>query len=461
MKKRLLCAFLCLNLCLGFARGAGDSFPDVKDTDWFAPYVKVCVDAGLMNGTGDGGFSPADTITVAQVAAIAARLGEQLNSKPIVEGTPAPGETLPWYHWYVEYLKGYGLTLTRLEEQATRQEFFTLLSAVTPAASLAPINSITQLPDTQDKSVLAFYNAGVLTGTDEYGTFSPGRGLTRSEAAAMLARIVKPELRQSFTPREKPQGEADVELNTKVALVINGQEMTVGEFASWLVQVAYYWDSYYYNNFNTRLPWDEETESILLTQAKNQAVAYVTMSAQAAQLGCSIQDLAAVLTPSPTREQLAAYVAQEGLLRAKHILVTDEVSAQSIIDALNAQPTQAQFDNILSLLGTDPGMASNPDGYLFVPGEMVEEFEAGTKALEIGAYSSQPVPSSFGFHVILRLDPLDHPELPAMYQEDRMNDLVDQWIAQASVQVDELVMSEIDIQSTYEFYLQSLSQNGT
>ena len=48
-----------------------------------------------------------------------------------------------------------------------------------------------------------------------------------------------------------------------------------------------------------------------------------------------------------------------------------------------------------------------------------------------------------------------------MYQEDRMNDLVDQWIAQASVQVDELVMSEIDIQSTYEFYLQSLSQNGT
>lgn len=277
----------------------------------------------------------------------------------------------------------------------------------------------------------------------------------------MLARIVKPELRQSFTPREKPQGEADVELNTKVALVINGQEMTVGEFASWLVQVAYYWDSYYYNNFNTRLPWDEETESILLTQAKNQAVAYVTMSAQAAQLGCSIQDLAAVLTPSPTREQLAAYVAQEGLLRAKHILVTDEVSAQSIIDALNAQPTQAQFDNILSLLGTDPGMASNPDGYLFVPGEMVEEFEAGTKALEIGAYSSQPVPSSFGFHVILRLDPLDHPELPAMYQEDRMNDLVDQWIAQASVQVDELVMSEIDIQSTYEFYLQSLSQNGT
>ena len=104
MKKRLLCAFLCLNLCLGFARGAGDSFPDVKDTDWFAPYVKVCVDAGLMNGTGDGGFSPANTITVAQVAAIAARLGEQLNSKPIVEGTPAPGETLRWYHWFVEFL---------------------------------------------------------------------------------------------------------------------------------------------------------------------------------------------------------------------------------------------------------------------------------------------------------------------------------------------------------------------
>lgn len=279
----------------------------------------------------------------------------------------------------------------------------------------------------------------------------------------MVARILEPSLRQTFVPQtppaqETPGGGTDTGLNDKVALTVNGQEMTAGEFASWLVQVAYYWDSYYYSNFNSRLAWNEEIEKIILEQAKSQAVAYVVMSAKASELGCSLQELAAALTPSPTREELADYVAQKGLLRAKHILVADEASAQSAIDSLNVQPTLAQFDNILSVLGTDPGMASNPNGYLFGPGEMVEEFEKGTLALEIGGYSPQPVQSSFGFHVILRLDPLEHPDLPGMYQEDRMNDLVDQWMAQATVQANEDVIGQIDIQSTYELYLQALSQ---
>lgn len=460
MRQKLICAALCLCLCLPSALAAESGFQDVKEGDWFASPVAVCVENGLMKGTGGGNFSPGGVITVAEVAAIAARLGETLNGVPIVQGTPAPGESLPWYHWYVEYLKDYGVTLTRPEEEATRLEFFTLLSAVTPAEALAPINAITALPDTDNTGVLAFYNAGILTGTDPYGTFSPDKGLTRAEAAAMVARIVEPSLRQTFAPQTPPAQETTAgSLNDKVALVVNGQEMTAGELAAWLVQVAYYWDSYYYSNYGTRLTWDEEVEGIILEQAKDQAVAYVTMSAKASELGCSLQGLAAALTPSPTREELAAYAAQKDLLRAKHILVADEASAQSIIASLNAQPTQAQFDNILSLLGTDPGMASNPEGYLFSPGEMVEEFEAGVRALEMGAYSPEPVQSSFGFHVILRLDPLDHPDLPEMYQEERMNDLVDQWIDQADLRVNQDVIDQIDIQSTYELYLQGLSQS--
>lgn len=101
-------------------------------------------------------------------------------------------------------------------------------------------------------------------------------------------------------------------------------------------------------------------------------------------------------------------------------------------------------------------MSSNPDGYLFTAGEMVKEFEAGVRALELDTFSSEPVPSSFGFHVILRLDPLDHPDLVGRYQEEVMNSLVDQWIAASSVQVDEAVVEQIDIQSTYQAYLQSL-----
>ncbi len=458
MRKKLLCGLLCLGFCLGSARGAEASFADVKDTDWFAPSVAVCVENGLMKGTGGGNFSPNGAITLAEVAAVAARLGESLNDKPIPQGTPAPGETLPWYHWYVEYLKGYGLTLAQPEEPATRQEFFTLLSAVTPAESLSPINSIQSLPDTQDQKVLAFYNAGILTGTDPYGTFSPAKGLTRSEAAAMIARILEPSLRQTFTPQTPPaQTPPAATLNGQTALVVNGQEIKTEELASWIVEAAYYLDAFYYNNYGVRLSWTEEVEQIVLSQAIDQLVAYQGMSAWAAEKGCELKQLSAALTPSPSREALSRYVQEADLLCAKHILVTDKETADSVISALQAQPTMEQFTNILALLGTDPGMTANPNGYLFTAGQMVKEFEDGTRALEIGAFSPEPVASSFGFHVILRLDPLDHPDLVKEYQDKVMNDLVDQWIAASTVQMDEAVVGQIDIQGTYNAYLQALS----
>lgn len=249
MKKRLLCGLLCLGLCLGSVQAGETGFQDVRENDWFAPYVSVCVDNGLMKGTGNGNFSPNGTITVAEAATIAARLRESATGDAIPDITPLPGESLPWYQKYVSYLTSNGVA------------------------------------------------------------------------------VPEPSLRLSFVPKEKSNGAMEGELNDKVALVINGR-----------------------------------------------------------------------------------------------------------------------------------GMTSNPDGYLFTAGDMVEEFEAGTRALVIGAHSPEPVQSSFGFHVILRLDPLDHPDLLGMYQEAVMNDLVDQWVAQAVVQADENVLGQIDIQSTYELYLQSLSQ---
>ena len=53
----------------------------------------------------------------------------------------------------------------------------------------------------------------------------------------------------------------------------------------------------------------------------------------------------------------------------------------------------------------DNGYASYPDGYVFSEGEMVQEFEDGVKALEIGGLSDI-VESSYGFHIILRI-PID------------------------------------------------------
>lgn len=76
MKKRFLPALLALALALPCPAGAaeGTGFSDVSPDDWFAPYVEVCVEAGLMNGVGDGRFAPEGELTLTEAFVLTARL---------------------------------------------------------------------------------------------------------------------------------------------------------------------------------------------------------------------------------------------------------------------------------------------------------------------------------------------------------------------------------------------------
>ena len=176
-------------------------FIDVEEGAWYADAARVCCEVGLMQGTGHA-FAPDELLTVGEVAAIAARMNQAVTGEAIPMATPKPGETLPWYFSYVEYLESLGIDVPDPTKQATRQEFVTLLSAVVPEDMLTPINTITSLPDSTDPDVLRFYNAGILTGVDSWGTFAADKSLTRMETAAMVARVARTELRQSFTPAD-------------------------------------------------------------------------------------------------------------------------------------------------------------------------------------------------------------------------------------------------------------------
>lgn len=66
----------------------------------------------------------------------------------------------------------------------------------------------------------------------------------------------------------------------------------------------------------------------------------------------------------------------------------------------------------------DTGLAANPDGYAFTTGEMVQEFEDATRALEPGQISGL-VESSYGYHIILRLEPTCAP-VRTMWNEDQL-----------------------------------------
>lgn len=206
--KRLLALALSAALLLGSAAALSpeEAFPnqniypgfiDVAEDAWYADAAKVCYEVGLMQGTGQA-FAPNQILTVGEVAAIAARMNEAITGDSIY----LVDSTLPWYASYVDYLEKLGVEVPDPVKQATRQEFIAMLAAVVPEDMLTPINQITALPDTADAAVLSFYNAGILTGVDDWGTFAPDKTLTRAETAAMVARVARPELRESFTPAD-------------------------------------------------------------------------------------------------------------------------------------------------------------------------------------------------------------------------------------------------------------------
>jgi parvulin-like peptidyl-prolyl isomerase len=102
---------------------------------------------------------------------------------------------------------------------------------------------------------------------------------------------------------------------------------------------------------------------------------------------------------------------------AKHILIStiDQATQAPVSDeqkvaalakaqeALEKIQAGADFDAMIAEYNEDPGMESNPDGYLFTHGEMVKTFEDAAFALSVGEVSDI-VESQFGYHIIKKMD---------------------------------------------------------
>ena len=178
-------------------------FGDVVRNSWYEPNTARAYELGLMKGTGDAAFSPTKNITIAEVVTMAARIHSiyQTGTADFTQGSP-------WYQVYVDYVIENGIiranSYSNYNALATRADCAAILGASVPESELQAINNITAIPDvTQDsdwgKAVYRLYNAGVLTGTDEYGTFAPANKITRAEVATIATRIVDASLRKSYS----------------------------------------------------------------------------------------------------------------------------------------------------------------------------------------------------------------------------------------------------------------------
>lgn len=125
-------------------------------------------------------------------------------------------------------------------------------------------------------------------------------------------------------------------------------------------------------------------------------------------------------TTPVTAGDIDAYIADNGIYRAKHILLLtkdmatgealDEAAiaekkatADDLLAQLRASATPLTlFDELMNQYSEDSGLATNPDGYTTQPGAMVPEFEDTAMALNIGEIS-EVVESTYGYHIILRL----------------------------------------------------------
>ena len=87
----------------------------------------------------------------------------------------------------------------------------------------------------------------------------------------------------------------------------------------------------------------------------------------------------------------------ENEVRARHILVETEDEAKAIIAELDKG---ADFETLAKEKSTGPSGPAGGDLGYFSRGRMVPEFEEAAFALDVGAYTKEPVKTQFGWHVI-------------------------------------------------------------
>lgn len=201
----LLAAALTLP-CWNLAAKA--AFSDVPSNAWYAQDVAAAEKYGILQGTGNGRFSPDGNLTLAQAITMAARTYAYERGETI----PKTGGST-WYSDFLQYASDKGICAigefgAAYDNFCNRLTMAKLFARVVPESTATQRNDVTSLPDVQSASenqaVFTLYQLGILTGSDKYGTFHPYQYIKRSETAAILNRVLDPDMRKSFTLEEAP-----------------------------------------------------------------------------------------------------------------------------------------------------------------------------------------------------------------------------------------------------------------
>lgn len=132
-----------------------------------------------------------------------------------------------------------------------------------------------------------------------------------------------------------------------------------------------------------------------------------------------------------------------GDIKASHILIKSKATDDMTDDEKKAAEEEAlktakeiikkldngeKFEDLAKEYSDDSSASDGGNLGYFNRGEMVSEFEEAAIKLEVGKYTTTPVKTKFGYHIILKTDQKTKPELKDIKDEIRKT-LVDELVA--------------------------------
>lgn len=186
------------------------AYSDVKQGDWYYDAVMNMTKMGLFSGTGDGKFSPNNTMTRGEFLTVVVRYlyGDELS---------AMGAVPQGAHWADNarvvalnhgIINNNEIAEGSLSKQITRQEMTMIMVRASDANGETKPRQIEASKITDYNSIGTYYRSyvidaisrGMIAGTSSNAethtlTFSPNGVLTRGQAATVLYRLVSPENR--------------------------------------------------------------------------------------------------------------------------------------------------------------------------------------------------------------------------------------------------------------------------
>lgn len=191
-----LAVVLALSALLAVPAGAATRFSDVPADHWAAQSIARAVDAGLIQGRGDGTFGLGQPMTRASFVTV---LGRLMGWKTVTPDEPTFTDVAPedWFYGAVETACANGAVLSqsgtfRPADAVTREEMASMLVRCLGYETLSGL--ALDLPTTfQDLTtnagyIAVAYDLGLMNGYSAT-TFGPNDPASREEAAVVLMRL--------------------------------------------------------------------------------------------------------------------------------------------------------------------------------------------------------------------------------------------------------------------------------